>query len=879
MNRLSVDSLGNKSPIEAAYNQVPDVSPLLAFWWYQPVYYQSYDKGFPSTTTEKLGRWVGVAENKGDLMTFWVMDEQTRHVVARSNVRPVSVEDPNNRLASAGGEVGTMVSRKPIVMDTGDLSNSPPDAKLPQFTPDELLGITFLHQPEPDGAVLRARVVRKIEERDAQAERSIVKFLITIGDNDYDEIITYNELCDIVEEQIEREQKRNYGEYPMASNVFKFRSIVGHDGPLKPSDPKYNGSMWNLLIHWEDDSQSWEPLTIIAKDDPVSVAAYGKANGLLDEQGWKRLKNLARREKKLQRMLKQARIAPGRNLPRFKFGVQIPNSYAEAEMLDKANGNTYWKDASHKELDLFEQYKCFKDAGKHAPTPKGYQRIKLIWIFDVKQDLRRRARLVAGGHMTDPIKESSYSGVVSLRSFRICIFLGELNGLNIGSADISSAYLEAYTQEKVVFTAGEEFGELKGHTLIIVKALYGLRSSGKRFNERISDTLRQIGFKPSRADSEVWMREYNEHYEYICLYVDDLAVMAENPSDIFRMLREVGGYKIREEDGIKYHIGGDFTRDPDGTLCYGAKTYIKRMLANYQRMFGTMPQEANSPLEPNDHPELDTSEFLEDEDIKKYQSLIGALQWAISLCRYDINCAVMTMGRFRTAPRKGHLERVKRIVGYLKKYDMGAIRFRTCEPDYSHLEEPNVDWTYAVYGNVEEDIPTDIPKPLGKTVVLTCYVDANLLHDLVTGRSATGILHLLNLTPIDFMAKRQDTVETATYGSEFIAARIAVEQIMDLRNTLRYLGVPIEDKTYMFGDNQSVVTSSTLPHSVLKKRHQLLAYHRVREAIAAGILRFHHMSGKENPSDVLTKNLSHAVAWPLIKPFLFWAGDFQHANL
>ena len=238
MNRLSVDSLGNKSPIEAAYNQVPDVSPLLAFWWYQPVYYQSYDKGFPSTTTEKLGRWVGVAENKGDLMTFWVMDEQTRHVVARSNVRPVSVEDPNNRLASAGGEVGTMVSRKPIVMDTGDLSNSPPDAKLPQFTPDELLGITFLHQPEPDGAVLRARVVRKIEERDAQAERSIVKFLITIGDNDYDEIITYNELCDIVEEQIEREQKRNYGEYPMASNVFKLRSIVGHDGPLKPSDPK-----------------------------------------------------------------------------------------------------------------------------------------------------------------------------------------------------------------------------------------------------------------------------------------------------------------------------------------------------------------------------------------------------------------------------------------------------------------------------------------------------------------------------------------------------------------------------------------------------------------------------------------------------------------
>ena len=86
MNRLAVDSLGGKSPIEAAFNQVPDISPLLAFWWYQPVYYQSYDKGFPSKTNEKLGRWVGVAVSKGDLMTFWIMDETTQMVVACSNV-------------------------------------------------------------------------------------------------------------------------------------------------------------------------------------------------------------------------------------------------------------------------------------------------------------------------------------------------------------------------------------------------------------------------------------------------------------------------------------------------------------------------------------------------------------------------------------------------------------------------------------------------------------------------------------------------------------------------------------------------------------------------------------------------------------------------
>ena len=86
---------------------------------------------------------------------------------------------------------------------------------------------------------------------------------------------------------------------------------------------------------------------------------------------------------------------------------------------------------------------------------------------------------------------------------------------------------------------------------------------------------------------------------------------------------------------------------------------------------------------------------------------------------------------------------------------------------------------------------------------------------------------------------RQATVETTTYGSEFVAAKTATEQIMYLRNTLRYLGVPIMTKAYMFGDNKSVVMSSTIPQSILNKMHNILSHHRVREAIAAKILEFH----------------------------------------
>jgi hypothetical protein len=122
--------------------------------------------------------------------------------------------------------------------------------------------------------------------------------------------------------------------------------------------------------------------------------------------------------------------------------------------------------------------------------------------------------------------------------------------------------------------------------------------------------------------------------------------------------------------------------------------------------------------------------------------------------------------------------------------------------------------------------------------VLSTYKDANLYHNLVTGRAVTGILHFINNTPIDWFSKAQPTVETATYGSEFVAARIAVDHIIDLRTTLRYMGVPITGKSFLLGDNESVWKNATIPHSSLKKRHNALSYHRAREAIAASIIAF-----------------------------------------
>ena len=160
---------------------------------------------------------------------------------------------------------------------------------------------------------------------------------------------------------------------------------------------------------------------------------------------------------------------------------------------------------------------------------------------------------------------------------------------------------------------------------------------------------------------------------------------------------------------MEYHLGCDYKLDKDGTLVAQPTKYINnKILDSYKKMF---PNEnfinTKSPLEKNDHPEPDNSDLCNEEQNTKYMSMIGQLQWAITLGRYNILAQVMSMSRFRLAPKAGHLERMKRLYGYLAKTKHFAIRYRTKEPDYSHLPKQEYEWTRTVYGNVKEEIPKD----------------------------------------------------------------------------------------------------------------------------------------------------------------------------
>ena len=896
LNHLASPTLQGICPVQALEGTTPDISFLLHFSFYEPVYYRidssEPDLNFPSSSNEKKGYWVGFADNQGDSLTWRILTEDTQKIIIRSGVRSALRTTTNQRLASPSGEGTTLPFPIPYSQQSQNyLPLDPLDASTPNFEhfvqsqtgEDEdnpipmanidipnLLGRSFLLPPEDNGERHMAKII-DIDDHGQTLED--IKFKLKINKDQAEEIMSYNQLMDYIQKGTDAEQDPD--------SLFKFRDIVAHQGPLESTDPNHKGSKYNVMVEWESGEVTYEPLTLISKDDPITCAVYAKKHDLLDTTGWKHLKRYAKTSKRLIRAVKQSRIRQVRASARYQHGFQVPKDYNDAMRLDKENGNTHWQDAMDLELTQIHEYKVFKDTGKakfhngKVVTPDGFQKIRVHFVYAVKHDGRFKARLVADGHLTKEPVESIYSGVVSLRSLRMVVFLSQLNDLEIWGADVGNAYLEAYTDEKLCIMAGPEFKELQGHLLIMVKALYETRSGGARWHDRLFDILQELKFKPSKADPDVWMRpeQGGTCYEYIAVYVDDLAIAAKDPQAFCKELKKKYNLKLKGVGPLEYHLACTYKKDPDGTLAADPRRYVNKILESYERMFKEKPRKSRPPLEGGDHPELDTSELCDEHQTKQFQTLIGQLQWLISLGRFDIAVHVMSLSRFRAQPRKGHLDRAKRIVGYLLFLPDGAIRFRIGEPDFSSLKDQEYDWTRTVNSGACEQIPHDIPKPLGKHVQTTHYVDANLHHDLATGKAVTAALHFLNQTPIDAYTKRQSTVETATYGYEFVAARTAVDQIIDIRTTLRYLGVPIRDKSYMFGDNKSVVTSSTIPNSTISKRHHLASYHRVREAIAAKFISFHWKDGKSNPADILSKHWEFATVWPMLKPILFWRGE------
>ena len=498
------------------YGITSDISIMILYTFYQPVFYATHDQHFPSESEERAAFWVGFGEHCGDAMTHKLLDKITLKTIYRSAVRPLTKSNPNHRLTEDGGEVRT--SKQPSCnISTVFIRSRQDDADpshiktMPEFDPDDLIGRTFLLPPQESGERLRAKVTKEVvEEIEAEDANRIpnINFILDIGEGKIEELITYNQLLDHLEQA---EEEDNF----MDQELYRFRAIIGHEGPLKATDPNWKGSKLNVQIEWETGEITFEPLSVIAADDPITCAAYAKEKNLYNLDGWKWFRHLIKKEKQLTRAIKQSKIKQVRHAKKYMFGFLIPRNYTEALEFDTANNNRKWYDATKVELDSIHSYKVlqkhenaqYDKQKKVINAPPGYQKIRVHLIFAVKYDDRHKARLVADGHLTPEPVESIYSGVGSLRSLKLVIFLGKLNNLELWGADIANAYLEAPTEEKLYIVAGPEFEDWEGYILTFSKALYGLKASWKRWAETLHDILKEMIFIPLRADHCIWLKK------------------------------------------------------------------------------------------------------------------------------------------------------------------------------------------------------------------------------------------------------------------------------------------------------------------------------------------------------------------------------------
>ena len=223
---------------------------------------------------------------------------------------------------------------------------------------------------------------------------------------------------------------------------------------------------------------------------------------------------------------------------------------------------------------------------------------------------------MADGHLTKEPNETVYSGVVSLRNLRLAMFLAELNELQLWGADVGNAYLQALTKEKLYIVGGPEYEELQGHDFVLYKALHGTRSGGSCWHDRLFDILQQMDFIPSQADPNILMRSSKSN---------DLAICMKDPQVFCDTLKEMYKLKLEGVGPISYHLGCGYTGDDDGTLVADPRKYVDKILESYEKMFGEKPKKTWTTLVAGYHPEIDLSEFCDQDQTKQYQTIVGQL--------------------------------------------------------------------------------------------------------------------------------------------------------------------------------------------------------------------------------------------------------------
>ena len=332
-----------------------------------------------------------------------------------------------------------------------------------------------------------------------------------------------------------------------------------------------------------------------------------------------------------------------------KYGIEIPKTVQDTIRIDKENHNKLWQDAIAMEMkNVRIAFEVFEG---DIQDLKDYEYISGHLIFDVKlgENFRGKVRYVADGYKTSTPNSVTYSSVTSWDSVRLFLLLAALNDVDIQGADVQNAFLTASVLEKVWLTAGREFGSEQGKNMIVVRALYGLKSASASFRRFMAKKLDEMGFKSSKGDFDIWMRPASkstseQYYEYVMLYVDDVMAASHKAMDLMKELGRGIRYKNDIIEPPTSYLGAQLKKKrlPNGQHCWSLSSdeYVNAAIQNVDENIKNegrkVPTKVRTPITSDFIPEFDESPELSKEDMTLYQELIGILRWATELGRADI---------------------------------------------------------------------------------------------------------------------------------------------------------------------------------------------------------------------------------------------------
>ena len=359
-NHTAYKSLGWRTPTEWLLGYTPDISVLLQFVFYQPVYYKVRDPSFPGEINEAVGQFVGVSEYVGNGMTYRILTD-TGKVVSKSVVRLAMGPYKNLRLQPIDGHT----TEDSMDEDTKqyrerfhqDLAGDTPEQKqfrdkvhaeilhsraeaegkgMPTVNIKSLRKRSFITNPDDEGEQFRATItdVQPTGEYTADGEEPILRFTCQKDNRIFEEVTSYNKMLEWCDRDLDKD------------DMHRLETILDHRKAKLPSTK----GKWEVLVQWASGVRSWNCLNLTYTDDPVTVSLCALRNHLLETDGFRRCKTHVKNLKKFGRMINQARLKNYRRRPVYKYGCQVPRDHEEAMAIDERMGSDKWAYSESLEL-------------------------------------------------------------------------------------------------------------------------------------------------------------------------------------------------------------------------------------------------------------------------------------------------------------------------------------------------------------------------------------------------------------------------------------------------------------------------------------------------------------------------------------------------